>query len=97
MEVSVRLAHSEPDYSRVLIVSDKMVTSIVSVLLAIIGVAIVALIVSKSGNSSGVLSATGKGFGGALACALSPVTGGSCSSSSLTPSVTSSISFGDLQ
>jgi hypothetical protein len=58
--------------------SDKLTTAIVSVLLAIIGVAIIALIVSSKANTSSVIGAGGSAFTGSLACALSPVTGGTC-------------------
>jgi len=64
-------------------------TSVVTVLLAIIGVAVIALLVSNQANTSRVLGALGSGFGGALGCALSPVTGAGCGAS-----VSSSISFG---
>lgn len=57
--------------------SDSIVTSIVTVLMAIIGVAIIAVLVSKNANTSGVLSAGGNAFSGVLGTALGPVTGGS--------------------
>lgn len=50
-------------------------TSIVTVLLAIIGVAIIAVLVSGSAQTSKVLSAGGSAFSGILGSALSPVTG----------------------
>jgi hypothetical protein len=67
--------------------------SIVTVLLAIVGVAIVAVLVSNHANTGSVIGAGGGAFAQMLGCALSPVTGGSCGGSSLTPSVSSSISF----
>ena len=74
--------------------SEKTITSVVAVAMAIIGVAIIAILVSNQSNTGSVLGAGGKSFGGALACALSPVTGGSCGSgSALTPNVNSSINF----
>jgi PRD1 phage membrane DNA delivery len=75
--------------------SDKLITGTVSVLLAIVGVAIIALIVSNQANTSSVIGAGGSAFSGSLGCALSPVTGSSCSSGSaaLIPNVTSSLSF----
>lgn len=56
--------------------SDQIITSIVTVLTAIIGVAIIAVLVSKNANTTGVISAGGSAFSGALSTALSPVTGG---------------------
>lgn len=65
-------------------------TGLVTVILAIIGVAVIAVIVSKNANTTGVVSASGNAFTSALGCALSPVTGGACASSnSLTPFVNS--------
>jgi membrane protein implicated in regulation of membrane protease activity len=49
---------------------------IVTVLTAIIGVAILATLVSKQANTAGVLQAGGSAFSGILGTALSPVTGG---------------------
>ncbi len=43
--------------------------------IAIVGVAVLAVILSKNSNTTGVLSAAGAGFSQALAAALSPVTG----------------------
>lgn len=55
----------------------KMGEQITVVLMAIIGVATIAVIVSKNANTTGVLSAAGSGFSKALAAALSPVSGNS--------------------
>jgi hypothetical protein len=71
-------------------VSEKLITATVSVLLAIIGVAIVAMLVSKQAQTGSVISAGGSAFGGSLRCALSPILGGGCSN---TPFVTSNLSF----
>lgn len=46
------------------------------VLLAIVGVAVLAVIVSKNSNTSGVIQAVGQGFSQALGAAISPVTHG---------------------
>lgn len=54
---------------------DRLITSVVTVLTAIIGVAIIATLVSKNANTVGVLQAGGQAFSGALGAALSPVTG----------------------
>lgn len=51
--------------------------------LAIVGVAILALVVSKNSNTAGVITATGNAYSGALGVALSPVTGTGGTGSSL--------------
>ena len=56
--------------------SDSLVTSIVTVLMAIIGVAIIAVLVSPKAQTAGVLQAGGSAFGNILQGALSPVVGG---------------------
>lgn len=55
---------------------NQLVTSVVTVLMAIIGVAIIAVLVSKQANTTGVISAGAAGFSQSLATALSPVVGG---------------------
>ena len=55
---------------------DQLWTSLVSIATAIVGVAILALIVSKNSNTSGVINAATQGFGYDLGVAVSPVTGG---------------------
>lgn len=68
---------------------NKLITSVVSIALAIIGVAVVAVLVSKQAQTTGVVSAFSKAFSGSLSCALSPVIGGgNCGTSS-----SSTISF----
>jgi hypothetical protein len=57
--------------------SDGLVTSIVTVLMAIIGVAIIAVLVSRNAQTGSVLTAGGNAFSGILGSALSPITGGS--------------------
>lgn len=57
--------------------SEQLITSVVTVLTAIIGVAIIAVLVSKNANTVGVIGAGASGFSQSLATALSPVTGGS--------------------
>lgn len=44
---------------------------------AIVGVAILAVLVSKNAQTPAVISSAGKAFGGVLSAAVSPVTGGS--------------------
>jgi len=56
---------------------DTLITRVVAVLTAIIGVAIIAVLVSKQANTAGVLSAGGSAFSNILGTALSPVSGNS--------------------
>lgn len=65
------------------------VTGVVSVLLALVGVAILAELVSMSANTGGVLKAGGGALSQALCTALSPITGGGCGTS-----VSSTITYG---
>lgn len=55
--------------------SDQLITSVTSVLIAIVGVAIIATLVSKNANTAGVIQAGGSAFSQSLGTALSPVTG----------------------
>lgn len=55
--------------------TDNLITSVVTVLTAIIGVAIIAVLVSQKANTAGVLTAGGNAFSGALATAVGPITG----------------------
>jgi uncharacterized membrane protein YbjE (DUF340 family) len=57
--------------------SDQLITSVVTVLTAIVGVAIIAVLVSRNADTANVIGAGGRAFSGALGTALSPVTGGS--------------------
>jgi hypothetical protein len=54
----------------------KITESVVVVLTGIIGVAALAVLVSKNANTSNVLKAGGAAFSGALSAATAPVTGG---------------------
>lgn len=56
--------------------SDSLITSIITVLTAIIGVAIISVLVSKNAQTAQVLSAGGNAFSNILSTAVSPVTGG---------------------
>jgi hypothetical protein len=56
--------------------SDQLLTSVVTVVMAIIGVAILAVLVSKNANTSGVIGAASKGLSMDLGAALSPIAGG---------------------
>lgn len=55
---------------------NQLTGAIVTVLTAIIGVAIIAVLVSKNANTTNVITSGAEGFAGALSTALSPVTGG---------------------
>jgi membrane DNA delivery protein len=55
---------------------DTLMTSVVTVLLAIVGVAIIAVLVSRNANTAGVIGAGGSAFSQSLGTAISPVTGG---------------------
>lgn len=55
-------------------------TSVVSIATAIVGVAILAVIVSKNSNTSGVISSATSGFAQDLGVAVSPITGGALGS-----------------
>jgi hypothetical protein len=57
--------------------SNELITGTVTVLLAIVGVAIIAVLVSNNANTSGVISAGSSAFSSSLGAALSPVTGSS--------------------
>ena len=56
---------------------NELITSTVTVLMALIGVAIIATLVSKNANTTGVIGAGSSAFNSGLSTALSPVTGGS--------------------
>lgn len=51
--------------------------AIVSIATAIVGVAILAVLVSKNSNTSSVITSAGNAFSGALSVATGPVMGGS--------------------
>lgn len=55
---------------------DKWVEAGVSIAVAIIGIAIIAVLVSRQANTSGVISSAGTAFSSILKAATSPVTGG---------------------
>jgi len=50
--------------------------AIVSIATAIVGVAILSVLVSKNSNTANVITSAGSAFSGALATATGPVTGG---------------------
>lgn len=55
--------------------TESLITSVTTVIMAIIGVAIIALLVSKSANTGAVISSGSQGLSTGLLSALSPVTG----------------------
>lgn len=55
--------------------SETFVTSVTTVALAIVGVAIIAVLVSKNAGTASVISAGSQGLSSGLLSALSPVTG----------------------
>lgn len=55
---------------------DNIITPMVTVLMGIIGVAIIATLVSNRSNTANVIGAGGNAFSGGLATALMPITGG---------------------
>lgn len=56
--------------------NDHTITAIVSVLIAIVGLATISVLVSQSAQTSNVVNAGGNAFSRALCTALSPVTSG---------------------
>ena len=56
---------------------DNLISSVVTVATAIIGLAIIAVLVSNNANTSNVIGSAGQAFSGALAAAEAPVTGAS--------------------
>lgn len=56
---------------------DQLIASVVTVATAIVGLAIIAVLVSRQANTAQVVQAGGGAFSQALAAAVSPVTGGS--------------------
>lgn len=67
---------------------DQIWQGVVTIAVAIIGVAVIAVIVSKNANTSQVIQASGGAFAQALSAATAPVTGAGFSGASLTmPSI----------
>jgi hypothetical protein len=60
------------------------ITTAVKILTAIVGVAIVAVLVSKQADTANVLGSAGKSFAGIIGAAVAPVTGGSMGTGSST-------------
>lgn len=56
--------------------NDSLLTSVTTVLLAVIGVGFLSVLLSKNSQTARVISAGGAAFNEALGAAVSPVTGG---------------------
>ena len=84
--------------------SKDAISGVVTVLLAIVGVAIIALLVSPAAKTAGVLGASGNALSQLICKAVSPVTGSSCGGgsgtiglvSSTIDNVNSTINYGDI-
>jgi hypothetical protein len=72
--------------------AEKWITAVVSVALAIVGLAALAALLSKQAQTGSVITGGAGAFKNALCAALSPI-GVSCGSSTLTPDVNSTITF----
>jgi hypothetical protein len=57
--------------------SDNLFNGMVTVAMAIVGVAIIAVLVSKNANTANVITSVGKSISSAINAATSPVGGGS--------------------
>jgi PRD1 phage membrane DNA delivery len=55
---------------------DQLVSSVVTVLVAIVGLAIIATLVSKNADTANIIGTGGSAFSGALQAAEGPVLGG---------------------
>ena len=55
---------------------EKLIESLTTIAVAIIGIAIIAVLVSKQADTAGVVGAAAKGFATDISAAISPVTGG---------------------
>jgi hypothetical protein len=60
---------------------NQLVSGTITVLTAIVGVAVLAVLVSKNANTSGVIQSGGNAFATSLEAAVSPITGGGLGSS----------------
>jgi hypothetical protein len=56
--------------------ASELFNSLVVIATGIIGLAIIAVLVSRNANTSGVIGAAAKGFSSTIAAAVSPVSGG---------------------
>ena len=69
--------------------NEHTISAIVSTVLAVIGLAIIAVLVSNAAQTGNVFTTTGRSIANVISCALSPVTGAACGTS-----VVSTVSFG---
>ena len=58
------------------------------------GISMVAIIISKNANTTGVIQAAASGYGNMLATAMSPVTGATVGANNAYPSIASGAGFG---
>lgn len=65
--------------------TDQLFSSIVTIATAIVGVAILAVLVSKQANTAQVIQAATGGFAQDLSAAVSPVTGGGFAGAGVMP------------
>lgn len=72
--------------------SAKFIDAAVVILIAIVGVAALAVLLSKNSQTAGVLTASSGGFRDALCAALAPI-GVKCGGRGLVEDVTSSITY----
>jgi hypothetical protein len=54
---------------------DQLIASVVTVLTAIVGLAVIAVLVSKNANTSGVIQAGGNAFTSSISAATNPFSG----------------------
>jgi hypothetical protein len=73
-------------------VTEKIITAFVTILTGIIGVAVLAMLVSPKADTVNVIGASASGFGCALKTAITGVN--ACGGGGLIPSVNSTITFG---
>jgi hypothetical protein len=55
---------------------DQIVSGVVTIATAVVGIAIIAVLVSNSANTSGVINSATSGFANDIKAAVSPVSGG---------------------
>lgn len=56
--------------------TDQLISSVTTVAVAIVGIAVLAVLVSGQAQTSNVIKSAGSAFAGAVGAAVSPVTGG---------------------
>lgn len=63
--------------------SDNLITAVVSIVLAIIGLASLSVVLSKNANTSGVLQSAAQGLSTDIGAAVAPIGGGGLGSLSM--------------